>query len=344
MQSICNEYIPDLHLKFVESDCQELLAVVADIMESSPSQSSDQQAPPSRFEINPSLTRGSLTSLPNAFASRLVMASSSSATYLHAQCISLHNSTLAAQLPHVTPFERLLACNRTFPELHEASSSPSHRTALAQATYGFPGAGGPQGTYHQEGTTVPAVPGPVPFQSPHRLVHESTHKSNKTPNIGKSPLKLATQDFGRVTTVPMNDMGIPNNRFEPVLVYPGLRMHGQQPVHRSVNPVTHQIGALVSTRQEKQEFCCWRRCYGCKFESDHVGNVGRHEDCECLWRNEAERALGDSLTTCRLCHPPLPFSRTDKYRDHVRKLHPMFAPSLSRRKRRAKQTTRTPSD
>jgi hypothetical protein len=151
-------------------------------------------------------------------------------------------------------------------------------------------------------------------------------------------------DFGGVTTASTSDMDIQNNWFKPGIAYPDLRMHGQQSVHQSVHPVTPQIGALVSTREERQEFCCWRRCYGCPFESDHVGNIGRHEDCECLWRNEAERAYGDSLTTCRLCHPPLQFSRTDRYRDHVWKEHPMFAPSLSRRKRRATQITRTPDD
>lgn len=53
------------------------------------------------------------------------------------------SSALACQVPYAVPFDRLLACNRAFRDARASSSPLGGKTALTQATYGFPGAGWP---------------------------------------------------------------------------------------------------------------------------------------------------------------------------------------------------------
>lgn len=105
----------------------------------------------------------------------------------------------------------------------------------------------------------------------------------------------------------------------------------QAPQSSVPQPTAQQTSAPVPTG--RRMFYCRQRRYGCSFKSCHWGDIGRHKDYACEFRNEAQRKYGDERTTCHLHVKPKTFARPHTLYNHYLSQHPGVPPPTFRRRK-----------
>ncbi|KIM75998.1 hypothetical protein PILCRDRAFT_826850 [Piloderma croceum F 1598] len=258
------------------------------------------------------------------------------------------SSTLAAQIPYVVPFDRLLSCNSKFSDVRAPSNSLGSASIPVRTVHNPPDPDIRQGTYQQTGITAPAC---APFRpSTRRSVHSpvcatvasssvfTTEKNTTISQVyqGLSPPIMPTTPYHSGQTT--GDMNTAYTPFGPV--YPShathfltpkdvqpapalqlLDRHGYEPARLPPMPPPAAQKKTRAVRRPTRKIQSCNRS-GCTYQSALPGDVSRHYTYRCELRDEAERNYANLLTTCYLCTTRRkPYSRPDVLRKHIRQKH-----------------------
>jgi len=124
---------------------------------------------------------------------------------------------------------------------------------------------------------------------------------------------------------------------EPVFAYLGLLMHGKQPVHQPVNPVTIRSALSCQLVRKSKNSTAGGGAMAARSRATMLAMLAATEIANVGGGTRLSVVYGDSLTTCQLCHPPLQLSKCTEITSGS-------TPSLSRRGRQVIPTTRRPDD